>query len=64
MPTKHSKINKKGMVRLPDTMVDNDNKQIDIIYGSNFGIVVIVDSNKSLDKDNTERIRILTDVKR
>jgi hypothetical protein len=54
-------------VKPPDTFTSfveqNAVQSLDIHFGSNYDIIVIVPSNKQLSKDNQERIRILTEVK-
>lgn len=64
---KKSKIGIRNLVRVPDTFNDImkqlGTQDIDVHYGSNFDVLVIVPSNKDLSRDNKERIRILTEVK-
>lgn len=38
-------------------------QDVDVHYGNNFDVLVIVPSGKDLSRDNKERIRILTEVK-
>lgn len=51
----------------PDTfsafLEQNKVQSIDVHFGSNYDVVVIVPSDKELSKDNKERIRILTEVR-
>lgn len=66
---KSVKINKYSLVRMPDTFrpsVEQINKgstEVDIHFGSNMDIVVVVAKHKELSRDNQERIRILTESK-
>ncbi len=60
-------VNKYGLVKLPntfrpsilDTNKDNEAK-VNIHFGSNMDIVVIVARNKQLSRDDSDRIRYLT----
>jgi hypothetical protein len=62
-------VTKFSEVRVVDTFrpaVMNANggtPEVDIHFGSNMDILVIVASKKQLSRDNQERIRILTDIK-
>lgn len=51
----------------PDTfsafLEQNNVPSIDVHFGSNYDVIVVVPSDKELSKDNKERIRILTEVK-
>lgn len=62
---KISKIGGKGVVKLPDTMIAmlGVSSKVDVHFGGNFDVVVIVPHDKELSRDNKERIRILTEVK-
>lgn len=64
-------INKYDLVRLPDTvrpsvMEANKNGEatVDIHFGSNMDIVVVVAKNRQLSNDDQERIRIITGQKK
>lgn len=64
---KKSKIGIRNLIRVPDTfndvMAQLGTQDVDVHYGNNFDVLVIVPSGKDLSRDNKERIRILTEVK-
>ena len=64
---KTSKVSKRNMLRLPDTFrptVEQSNDgdtTVDIYFGSNMDVLVLVAHSKKLSDDNRKRIHILTD---
>jgi hypothetical protein len=54
-------------IKPPDTFISfveqNAVQTLDIHFGANYDVLIIVPSGKQLSKDNQERIRILTEVK-
>jgi hypothetical protein len=63
-------INKYSLVRMPDVFrpsVQETNKNgtttVDIHFGANMDIMVVVAKNKKLSEDNAKRIKILTEEK-
>lgn len=66
---KKAKVSQRDLVRLPDTFrptiqqLNNGDAAVDIHFGSNLDVLVLVAHNKQLSKDNQERIRILTEVR-
>ena len=64
---KTTKLKAKGWVQLPDTFTAFTNAkkgdEVDMYFGANFDIVIITQKNANINRDNKERIRILTEVK-
>jgi hypothetical protein len=63
-------VNKYGMVKLTDTFMpavlesNKDNtRTVNVHFGTNMDIAVVVAKGRQLSKDNQERIRILTNEK-
>jgi hypothetical protein len=65
--TKTVKLNKYNEARLPDTFkpaVEETNKGsaiVNIHYGKNMDIIILVAKEKQLSKDNLSRIKILVE---
>jgi hypothetical protein len=64
-----SRVNKISEVKVVDTFrptvmhINGGSNEVDVHFGANMDILVIVAKGKQLSKDNIERIRILTDVR-
>ncbi|MDD3460987.1 MAG: hypothetical protein PHW28_06810 [Mesotoga sp.] len=67
---KTSKVNAYGEVKTVDTLLPavqavnaDKSSKVNVHFGSNMYIIVVVAKDAQLSKDNLERIRILTEVK-
>jgi hypothetical protein len=67
---KTTNITKHNLVRMPDILRyavietnKTDKATVDVYFGANMDIMVVVAKNKKLSNDNQQRIKILTEEK-